>query len=62
MKLQYMNIISHVADFHMMKVFITENLPKQTHVMKKLGRFGTVIPISSVWQACGKPSTKFPHG
>ena len=62
MKLQYMKNIFHVAHFHMVMVFVLKNISKQVNVTKKLGRFGTGIPTAPVWQSCGKPSTKFPHG
>ena len=42
--------------------FVNENMFKQAHVINKLGRFGTGFPLAPVWQSCGKPSTKFPHG
>ena len=62
MKLQYMNFTSAVALFQIIMVIIINNFSKQVNVTKKLGRLGTGIPVAPVWQSCGKPSTKFPHG
>ena len=41
-------ITLHVAHFHIMLVFITENISKQAKVTKKLGRFETGIPFAPV--------------
>ena len=62
MKLQYVKIISNVAHVQIMMVYITKNMLKQVKGITKLGRFGTGVPLAPVWQTCGKPSTKFPHG
>ena len=62
MKVQYMNNTFHVAQFHIKLVLLMRNSFKQAKVPNKLGRFGTGIPIAPVWQSCGQPSTKFPHG
>ena len=53
-KLQYMKNTLHVADFHINEVLLTVNISKQANVPKKLGRFGTGIPIAPV--LCFKPA------
>ena len=60
-KLQYMKNTSKVIHVHVMMVSIRKNMLEQAHVINKLGRFGTGVPLAP-WQTCGKPSTKFPHG
>ena len=62
MKLQYMKNTSAVTHFHIMMVSINKNMFKHAHVINKLGRFGTVIPLAPVCRAGGKPSTGFPPG
>ena len=40
---------SAVAHFHIMMVSINKNMSKQAHVINKLGRFGTGIPLAPVY-------------
>ena len=54
MKLQYMKNTSAVAHFHIVMVSINKNMFKQAHVINKLGRFGTGIPLAPV--LCFKPA------
>ena len=62
-KLQYMKNTFHVAHFHIKMVLSTRNMFKQVHVIKSRGALGTGFTYcTSIWQSCGKPSTKFPHG
>ena len=57
-----MNFFSAVARCHIMMGLSTKNIPNQVNVIKKLGRFGTGIPIAPVCRAGGKLSTGFPPG
>ena len=61
MKLQYMNFLSVVTRCRIKVVVLTKK-SEQANVIKKLSRFGMGIPIAPVWQSCGRPSTRFPHG
>ena len=54
MKLQYMKNIFQVAHFHIMIVSIIKNILKQVHVINKLGRSGTGVPLAPV--LCFKPA------
>ena len=60
MKLQYMNFTSVVALTHIMMVLVTKNISQQGHVINKLGRFGTGVPLAPVLATSGEPATWFP--
>ena len=57
MKLQYAKIIFNRVEFYIMMVYIIVNISKQAHVINKLGRLGTGVPLAPVLEAGGKPST-----
>ena len=48
MKLRYMKNTSAVAHFHIMMVSFNKNMFKQAHVINKLGRYGTGVPLAPV--------------
>ena len=60
-KLQYMKNTFHVAHFDINMVLSTRNMFTEVRVPKSRGLIGTRFTYAPIWQACGKPSTKFPH-
>ena len=53
----------NVAHLRINKVLSTRNMFKEVKVPKSRGALGTGFTYAPVlWQSCGKPSTKFPHG
>ena len=54
MKLRYTNFTSVVALLHLKTISFTKTISKQVNVTKKLGQFGTVIPLAPV--LCFKPA------
>ena len=51
----------HVAHFDINMVLSTRNMFTEVRVPKSRGLIGTRFTYAPIWQACGKPSTKFPH-
>ena len=60
MKLRYINIILHVAQFYINDVLLTRNSCEEANVPKIRGALRTGFTTAPVLEAGGKPSTWFP--